>query len=64
MIRPYLSDIINDDKTPKNLRVHSSNEVIDYETQYGEQKIQLTMVTNFISTDKIDNIIILITQEL
>ena len=64
MIRPYLSDIINDDKTPKNLRVHSSNEVIDYETQYGEQKIQLTMVTDFISTDKIDNIIILITQEL
>ena len=64
MIRPYLSDIINDDKTPKNLRVHSSNEVIDYETQYGEQKIQLTMVTDFTSTDKIDNIIILITQEL
>ena len=64
MIRPYLSDIINDDKTPKNLRVHSNNEVIDYETQYGEQKIQLTMVTDFTSTDKIDNIIILITQEL
>ena len=61
MIRPYLSDIINDDKTPKNLRVHSSNEVIDYETQYGEKKIQLTMVTDFTSTDKIDNIIILIT---
>ena len=33
MIRLYLRDILNDDKTPKNLRVHSSNEVIDYETQ-------------------------------
>ena len=27
MIRPDLSDIINDHKTPKNLKVHSSNEV-------------------------------------
>ena len=26
MIRPYLSDIINDNKTPKNLRFHSNNE--------------------------------------
>ena len=41
MIRPYLSDMINNHKTPKNLRVHSSNEVIDYETQFGEWKIQL-----------------------
>ena len=48
MIRPYLSDIINDHKTPKNLRVHSSNEVIDYETQFGEWEIQLTMSINFI----------------
>ena len=45
MIRPYLSDIINDHKTPKNLRVHSSNEA-----QFGEQKIQLTMSINFISS--------------
>ena len=30
MIRPYLSNIINDDKPPKSLRVHSSNE-----TQFG-----------------------------
>ena len=36
MIRPYLSDIIKDHKTPKKLRVHSSNEVIDYETQYED----------------------------
>ena len=32
MIRPYLRDIINDHKIPKILRVHSSNEVIDYKT--------------------------------
>ena len=29
MIRPYLSDIINDHKAPKKLRVHSRNEVTD-----------------------------------
>ena len=45
MIWPYLSDIINDHKFFKNLRVHSSNE-----TQYGEWKIQLTMLINFISS--------------
>ena len=32
MIRPYLIDLINDHKTPKKLRFHSSNEVFDYET--------------------------------
>ena len=47
-IRLYLSDIINDHKTRKTLRVHSSNEVFDYETQYGEWKVQLTMSINFI----------------
>ena len=36
MITPYLSNIINDHKTPRNLRVHSSNEVIDHETTFGE----------------------------
>ena len=36
IFRPQLSDIINDHKTLKNLRVHSSNEVIDNKTQYGE----------------------------
>ena len=54
MIRPYLSDIINDHKTPKKLRVHSSNEVFDYEIQYGEWKIQLTMSINFISSKDSD----------
>ena len=51
MIRPYLSDIINYHKTPKKLRVHSRNELIDYETyQYEEWKIHLTMLINFISS--------------
>ena len=54
MIRPYLSDIINNHKTTKNLRVHSRNEVIDYKTQYGEWKIQLTMSINFISSKDSD----------
>ena len=50
MIRLYLRDIINDCKTSKKLRVHSSNEVIDYETQFGEWETQLTMSINFISS--------------
>ena len=54
MIRPYLSDIINDHKTPKKLRVHSSNEVFEYETQYGEWKIQITISINFISSKDSD----------
>ena len=33
-----------------NLKVHSRDEVINYETQFGEWKIQLTMQTNFISS--------------
>ena len=49
IIRPYLSNIINDYKAFKNVKVHSGNEVSDYETQFGEWKIQLTMSINFIS---------------
>ena len=49
MIRPYLNDITNDHKTPKNLSVRSSNE-----TQLGERKIQLTMSINFISSKDTD----------
>ena len=59
MIRSYLIDIINDHKTLKQLRVYSSNEVFDYETQCGEWKIQLTMLINFASSkdsDKTHNI--------
>ena len=42
--------MINDHKAHKKLRVYSGNEVIDYETQYGEWKIQLTMQVSFISS--------------
>ena len=55
MIRPYLSNITDDHKTPKELRVHSPNELIDYKTyQYREWKIQLTMLINFISSKDSD----------
>ena len=50
MINPYLRDIMNDHKTPLKLKDHRSNEVIDYETQFGEWKIQLIMSINFISS--------------
>ena len=33
MIRPYLSDTINDHKTLGEWKVHSGNTVIDYKTQ-------------------------------
>ena len=49
MIRPYLSDIVNNHKTIKNLIVHSSNE-----TQFREWKIQLTISINFISSKDSD----------
>ena len=32
------------------LKVHSRNKVIDYATQFGECKIQLTIQINFISS--------------
>ena len=73
MIRPYLSDIINDSKIPKILEVYSSNEVFDYETQFGEWKIQLSMKINFISQHvdetrnmltKIDNVEVMIAKQL
>ena len=50
MIRPYLRDMINNHKAPMELRVHSGNEVTDYETHFGEWKIQLTMQIIFISS--------------
>ena len=45
---------INDHEIPKILKVYSSNEVIDYATQFGEWKIQLTMSINFISSKDSD----------
>ena len=46
MIRPYLSDIINDQG---ERRIYSGNTIIKHKTQ-GEWKIQLTMAINFISS--------------
>ena len=48
MIIPYLHDIINDHKTPKKLKVHWRDEVFDYETQFGEWKIQLVVNIIFV----------------
>ena len=42
MIRPYLSNIINDYKAFENLKVHQDNEASDYETQFAEWKTQLS----------------------
>ena len=50
MIRPYLRDMIDDLKTPMKLKVHSLDEVFDYETEFSEWKIQLTMQINFFSS--------------
>ena len=49
MIRPYLSDMINDHKTEGRLKLHSGNTVTDYKTK-GEWEIQLSMAINFISS--------------
>ena len=54
MIIPYLSIITNDHKIPKILKVYSGNEAIDYETQFGEWKIQSTMLIDFISFKDFD----------
>ena len=62
IIRPYLSDITNDHKISKILKLHSVNEVIDYETQFGEWKIQLTMSINFISSKDSDETQIMHTE--
>ena len=53
MIRPYLSDMINDHKTQGEWRIHSDNKIIERKTQ-SEWKIQLTMAINFISSKDSD----------
>ena len=50
MIIPYLRDMINNHKNPMNLKVHSRAGAINYKTQFGEWKIQLTAGINFISS--------------
>ena len=49
MIIPYLRDVINDHKAHGKLKVHSSNEGIDYKAE-GEWKIRLWMEFNFVSS--------------
>ena len=49
MVRPYLSNIINDHKTQGKWRIHSGDKIIERKTQ-NKWKIQLTMATNFISS--------------
>ena len=49
MVKPYLSDIINDHKTHGLVRYHSGNKTLVEETP-SEWKIQLTMAINFISS--------------
>ena len=46
MIRPYLSDLINDHKTPMEL---TDKVNINY-TKFGEWKILLVMLNNYISS--------------
>ena len=53
MIRPYLSDIINDHKTQGKWRIHSGNKIIERKTQ-SEWKIQLTMAISFVSSKDSD----------
>ena len=53
MIKPYLSDIINDHKTQGIWRIHSGNKITERKTR-SEWKIQLTMETNFISSKDSD----------
>ena len=57
MIRPYLSDIINDHKTQAKWRIHSGNKTIEHKTQ-SESKIQLTMTIGFISSKDSDETLI------
>ena len=53
MIKPYLSDIINDHKTQGKWRIHSGNTITECKTQ-NEWEIQLTMAINFISSKDSD----------
>ena len=53
MIKPYLSDIINNHKTRGLVRYHSGNKSW-LEESSSEWKIQLTMAINFISSKDSD----------
>ena len=53
MIRPYLSDMINDHKTQEVRKVYSGNKAIDYKTS-EEWKIQLSTTISFVSSKDSD----------
>ena len=53
MIRPYLRDMINDHKAQMKVKVHLPDKVTNYETKFGEWKIQLKMRIKSISSKKI-----------
>ena len=53
MIRSYLRDMISDHKTPIRFKGHSYYKVFDYESQFGEWKIQLKMRINSISSKNV-----------
>ena len=53
MVKPYLSDIINNHKTHGECRIHSGNTITKRKTQ-SECKIQLTTAINFISSKDSD----------
>ena len=55
MIPTHLRNIINHHKAHGKLKVHSSNEEIDYKTE-GERKIQLTIEINSVSSKDSDEI--------
>ena len=55
MIRPCLSDILNDHKTQGESRIYSGNTITEHKTQ-GERRIHLTMGINFISSKDSDEI--------
>ena len=57
IIKPYLSNIINNHKTQGKWKVYSGNTVIDYKTQ-GEWKIQLTMPINSISSKDSEELVL------
>ena len=54
MIKPYLSNIINNHKTRGLVRYHSGDKALSEETS-SEWKIQLTMAINFISSKDSDD---------
>ena len=53
VIKPYLSDIINDHKTQGKWKICLGNKITVHKTQ-SEWKIQLTMTINFISSKDSD----------